>query len=114
MGAGGEEFDCIDCGAPIVRFGGWPDQPKRCAGCEFLTWIDDAPTRAAMRAHMLRDGIIGPDEAGSAAGQSPAAASPASSFTGGRSPADQDAPMKPSGCLTHVRSGRPVPFTSGK
>jgi hypothetical protein len=54
------EFDCIDCATPIVRFGSWPDQPKRCAGCEFLTWIEDPrASREEMRQHMLREGIIG-------------------------------------------------------
>lgn len=24
---GAEEFDCMDCAAPIVRFGSWPGQP---------------------------------------------------------------------------------------
>jgi hypothetical protein len=59
---GVEEFDCIDCGAPITRFGGRPAQPKRCAGCEFLTWIEDPADRAEMRAYMLKEGIIGPIE----------------------------------------------------
>lgn len=56
-----EEFDCIDCAAPIVRLGGWPGQPKRCAGCEFLTWIEDPVAREVMRAHMLKEHTIGPD-----------------------------------------------------
>jgi hypothetical protein len=54
-----EEFDCIDCAAPITRFGSWPGQSKRCAGCEFLTWIESKEDREAMRAHMLKDGTIG-------------------------------------------------------
>jgi hypothetical protein len=56
-----EEFDCIDCAAPIARFGMRPGQPKRCAGCEFLTWIEDETSRMATRKYMLEQGIIGPE-----------------------------------------------------
>lgn len=57
-----DKFDCIDCDAPVTRFRSWPGQPHRCAGCEFLTWIEDTATREAMRRHMLRDGTIGRQE----------------------------------------------------
>lgn len=57
-----EAFDCIDCGAAIVRLCGHAGQAKRCVGCEFLTWIEDTATREAMRKHMLRDGTIGRQE----------------------------------------------------
>ncbi len=57
------EYDCIDCGCPVVRFGHWPDLvAKRCAGCEFLTWIPDETKRAEMRALMLERGAIGPPQ----------------------------------------------------
>jgi hypothetical protein len=56
---GVEEFDCIECGAAVTRLGGWPGQPLRCAGCEFLTWLEDPTDRSAMRQVMLRRGTIG-------------------------------------------------------
>jgi hypothetical protein len=54
-------FDCGGCGCGVIRFGFFPDQPKLCAGCTFLTWLAPAD-RAEMRAHMLGRGIIGPDK----------------------------------------------------
>jgi hypothetical protein len=59
---GPEEFDCIDCGAAVVRFAIWQGLPKRCCGCDALTWIEDPEQRAKMREFMLERGIIGPLE----------------------------------------------------
>lgn len=54
------EFECADCGASVVRYGAGTPPPYRCAGCTFLTWIEDADKREAMRRHMLKTGTIGP------------------------------------------------------
>lgn len=65
---GGEEFDCIDCYVSVIRFGPM-GQPKRCAGCTALTWINDSWDRAAVRRHFIAEGIIGdPERTGEHAG----------------------------------------------
>ena len=51
-----EEIECPDCGHVIWRLDiGSP----RCAGCLWLTWIDDADDRAKARAHLIAQGTIG-------------------------------------------------------
>jgi hypothetical protein len=55
------EFDCADCGAPVV----WvtPPPSHRCAGCLWLLELPpmDAAEKAELRAYMLDQHIIGPD-----------------------------------------------------
>lgn len=55
------EFDCEDCGAPVVYFVKPP--ANRCAGCQFLVDLPDTVTaeqKAELRRELLERGVIGP------------------------------------------------------
>lgn len=55
-----QEFDCVDCGASVVRLTPPGNGQMRCAGCQWLTELPpmDAEEKMKLRRHMARYGII--------------------------------------------------------
>ena len=55
------EFDCTDCGVPVVAICPPPNFARRCAGCQWLTELPPMPAEelTALRNYMIERGIIG-------------------------------------------------------
>jgi hypothetical protein len=45
------EFDCVDCGSHVFRYG-WPSSSQRCGTCQWLADMPDPAEREKARAFL--------------------------------------------------------------